>query len=107
VVPCRCAAGAHFRSRAGVLRLGTVSLIIEDDGAGFDAEEATGTGQRGFGLLGMRERATLVDGTLEIESHPGEGTTIVVRIPAAAVPNEPAQTEECAQPRPLASESAT
>ena len=55
-----------------------VLLIIEDDGVGFDT---AGAGQeRGFGLLGMQERAALVDATLEIESAVGRGTTILVRM---------------------------
>jgi len=50
----------------------TVSVIVRDDGRGFDP--ATGTA--GFGLAGMRERAELLDGTLDIRSSPGEGTTV-------------------------------
>jgi PAS domain S-box-containing protein len=61
-----------------------VSLIVEDDGVGFDlaAIEAEG---RGFGLLGMQERAAMVGATLEIESAPGEGTTIFVRMPTTVM----------------------
>jgi PAS domain S-box-containing protein len=56
-----------------------VLLIVEDDGVGFaDADSAKG--RQGYGLVGMRERATLVGATLEIESSPGKGTTILVRI---------------------------
>ena len=36
----------------------------------------------GFGLIGMRERVGLAGGTLELESAPGEGTTIVATLPA-------------------------
>jgi PAS domain S-box-containing protein len=54
-----------------------VSLVVEDDGVGFDPN-ATKT--RGFGLLGMQERAALVGATLEIESSAGQGTTILVRM---------------------------
>jgi light-regulated signal transduction histidine kinase (bacteriophytochrome) len=60
-----------------------VTMIIEDDGKGFETEEA-GAGRgpaRRLGLLGMRERLTLVGGTLEIESNPGQGTTLFVRAP--------------------------
>jgi signal transduction histidine kinase len=66
------------------LRDETVSLIIEDDGAGFHpADKSLSTaGSRGMGLLCMKERAELVDGTLEIESSPGNGVTIYVRVPA-------------------------
>ncbi|MBA3767486.1 MAG: hypothetical protein H0W99_10945, partial [Acidobacteria bacterium] len=63
-------------------RAGAVSLIIEDDGVGFDAENTSGAKDKGLGLVGMRERAALVGGTLEVESHPEEGTRVIVRIPA-------------------------
>lgn len=58
-------------------------LIIEDDGRGFDASAATDRDStRGrFGLLGMRERLALLDGTLKVESEPGSGTTVYVRVP--------------------------
>jgi two-component system, NarL family, sensor histidine kinase UhpB len=58
-----------------------VLLIVEDDGVGFDPGEA-GTSAQGFGLLGMQERAALVGATLQIESTPGKGTTIFVRMAA-------------------------
>ncbi|HET9529494.1 MAG TPA: PAS domain S-box protein [Blastocatellia bacterium] len=57
-------------------------LIIEDNGKGFDPEQQAAADARGLGLISMRERAALVGGTLEIESRPGEGTTIFVRVPA-------------------------
>jgi signal transduction histidine kinase len=60
------------------LEYGTgVTLTIRDDGAGFDP---TDVDQGRYGLLGIRERATLVDGTTEIRSAPGRGTTLVVHI---------------------------
>jgi PAS domain S-box-containing protein len=59
-------------------RSDSVLLVIEDDGIGFDADG--GARGRGFGLVGMQERAALVGGTLEIESSPGKGTTVLVRI---------------------------
>ena len=62
-------------------RADAVSLIIEDDGVGFDAEDASGANDKGLGLVGMRERAALVGGTAEVESQPGEGTRVIVRIP--------------------------
>jgi PAS domain S-box-containing protein len=60
-----------------------VLLIVEDDGVGFDPGEAGAAG-RGFGLLGMQERAALVGASLQIESAAGRGTTILVRMAAAA-----------------------
>jgi len=60
-----------------------VSLVVEDDGVGFDTASTAAPG-RGFGLLGMQERAAMVGATLEIESTVGEGTTILVRMPTIA-----------------------
>jgi two-component system, NarL family, sensor histidine kinase UhpB len=59
-----------------------VVLIVEDDGVGFEAGGGE-TGQ-GFGLLGMQERAALVGASLQIESAPGQGTTILVRMATTA-----------------------
>jgi PAS domain S-box-containing protein len=61
-----------------------ISLVIEDDGVGFDSNAAGRTSQ-GFGLLGMQERAALIGANLEIESVAGGGTSILVRI---ATPQE-------------------
>jgi PAS domain S-box-containing protein len=56
-------------------------LIIEDDGRGFDPGGVSdGDDGERMGLVGMRERATLVGGELEVESSPGDGTTIYVRV---------------------------
>ncbi len=66
-------------------RQGTgVSLIVEDDGQGFDVTAGKGRPGGGVGLLGMEERAFLLGGTLTIESAPGAGTTIVVEVPLEA-----------------------
>jgi signal transduction histidine kinase len=73
---------AHARRVSVVLerRGGEVVLVVEDDGRGFDPAERGG----GFGLAGMRERATIVRGALEIESLAGQGTTVYLRVPAPA-----------------------
>jgi PAS domain S-box-containing protein len=60
-----------------------VSLIVEDNGVGFDASDPEAVGE-GLGLIGMRERAALVGADLQIESTPGRGTTVIVRAPAVA-----------------------
>jgi two-component system, NarL family, sensor histidine kinase DevS len=54
-----------------------IVLSISDDGDGFDAEASTD----GFGLIGMRERVTLLDGQLSVESSPQSGTSVTVRVP--------------------------
>lgn len=58
-------------------------VIVEDDGQGFDIEAVSRarSGGRQLGLVGMVERATLAGGTLTVESEPGSGTTIYLRIP--------------------------
>lgn len=56
----------------------TLRIRVEDDGCGFDL----GAPGEGFGLIGMRERATLAGGELELRSAPGDGTTVVARVPA-------------------------
>jgi PAS domain S-box-containing protein len=63
-------------------RDGQVVLIVEDNGKGYDAdaEEAAGT-NKGMGVTNMGERAALVGGELEVESAPGAGATIYVRVP--------------------------
>lgn len=60
-----------------------VVLIVEDDGVGFDPANAATVEQsgNGLGLIGMRERAALVGGQIEIESAPDKGTTIFVKVP--------------------------
>ncbi len=57
-----------------------VLLILEDDGVGFETADGVAPGSGGFGLVGMQERATLVGASLQIESTPGRGTTIFVRM---------------------------
>ncbi len=64
-------------------RQSEVLVLIEDDGCGFDPDglkQPLDSG-RGLGLLGMRERAELFGGTVEIDSRPGQGTRIRVRVP--------------------------
>lgn len=66
-----------------------VSLVVEDDGCGFDAAARLGApaSQDKLGLLGMQERATLAGGSVEIESSPGAGTSVFVRLPLVFEPN--------------------
>jgi PAS domain S-box-containing protein len=63
-----------------------VLAVVEDNGRGFDVETLTELPVRGrkLGLLGMRERAALLGGTLNVESADGAGTSVFVRIPVEA-----------------------
>ncbi len=56
-----------------------VQLIVEDNGKGFDVSEFSA--EAGVGLAGMRERVELLGGVLRLESTPGRGTVISVRLP--------------------------
>ena len=61
-------------------RLGDHALVIvEDDGSGFTASAAVTLS--GLGLEGMRERASLIGAELQIESAPGQGTSVLLRVP--------------------------
>ena len=78
----------HGDARNAVVRLvkvgAAVELQVRDDGKGFDPVGDTGApaGRRhGLGLQGMRERASLLGGSIEVRSRPGDGTTITARLP--------------------------
>lgn len=79
------------------LREGHCHVSIADDGRGMDAAQAS-HGQR-LGLMGMRERALMLGGAFDIESAPGQGTRVSVRIPA--------RSAAAATDRPDASNAAT
>lgn len=73
----------HARARNAEVSLtardGTVTLVVGDDGVGLDGE---GAPDGGTGITGMRERALLVDGRLELRPRPGGGTEVVLCVPA-------------------------
>lgn len=54
-------------------------LSVTDNGKGFDVQ--SGGRKKSLGLLGMKERAAIIDGNLEIISSPGKGTSVVIEIP--------------------------
>lgn len=60
---------------------GSLNLEIQDDGRGFDPSAVPVGGY--YGLIGMRERVNLVNGSIEVISQPGAGTIIKVRIPCS------------------------
>jgi signal transduction histidine kinase len=86
-------AGAAWARIALSFTEDTATLKVEDNGRGFNpANIASPSKESGLGLYGMRERATLLDGTLTIDSAPGHGTRIVVTMPL---------TDAAAEPTPL------
>jgi signal transduction histidine kinase len=69
-------------SRVDILlsrRKGSLVMMIEDNGVGFDPEHPLQENR--LGLFGMHERIQILDGCFQVESAPGKGTTIVVEVP--------------------------
>jgi two-component system sensor kinase len=77
---------SHARHASVTLTGRDESLVLsaEDDGIGFDPQIVKGRG--GLGMVGMEERARIVNGKLSVESRPGRGTriTLVVALPGNA-----------------------
>lgn len=59
----------------------SLGVLVKDDGAGFVPDEAIHRHGDHFGLLSMRERVELLQGTWQLESEPGRGTKIAVKVP--------------------------
>jgi signal transduction histidine kinase len=77
-------AARHARASRATVRLETmpdrVRLEVRDDGSGFQPSQVSSDR---FGLLGIRERARLLSGSLRLDSAPGVGTLVEVTIPLA------------------------
>jgi signal transduction histidine kinase len=74
-----------------------LAVAVEDNGRGFQLNEKGMASQtKGLGLFGIRERAVIAKGSLAIDSAPGQGTRIALRIPLdkAAVEAAPLETKE-------------
>ncbi len=73
----------HAHARRAWVRVaregGQVVLEVRDDGAGFDTQAARKP--ESLGLMGLRERAQLLEGTVRIDAAPGAGTRVLARIP--------------------------
>jgi signal transduction histidine kinase len=75
----------HARASTAVVRLkrsdGLLTLLVEDNGVGFDPAQVTGRIEdRRLGIMGMQERAALLGGDLRIESQPGRGTRVLLAV---------------------------
>jgi two-component system sensor histidine kinase DegS len=58
-----------------------VKVVVQDNGCGFIPKQLDEKGNDHFGIMGMRERTTLLEGRMEIESKVNEGTKIIIHIP--------------------------
>ncbi len=78
-------------------RSGVVVLIVVDDGRGFQAAPhlSAAACEPRIGLVGMHERAALVSGGVEIETGPGKGTAVFVRVPASFAPDDAVTAPSC------------
>jgi len=59
----------------------SIRIHVKDNGVGFDFDSIVDSHDESFGLIGMRERIELIDGEFEVETYPGGGTVIKVKIP--------------------------
>ncbi len=64
-----------------------LKVVVEDNGRGFDVEKITREEDRGnhFGILGMKERISLMGGRIAMESLPGKGTRVLIEVPVQEV----------------------
>lgn len=65
-----------------------LAVEIDDDGIGFVAGQEAGANHGHFGLSGMRERIERLQGTLQVRTAPGEGTTITLEVPLRSYDDE-------------------
>lgn len=78
----------HAKAKSASVALrgaaGELTITISDDGQGFDPRRLGQGGWPRFGLQSMEERAKAIGGSLAVESAPGRGTKVVLRVPTAA-----------------------
>ncbi len=76
----------HSQAKRVAVRIdclgGAPTLVIEDDGVGFDPATVVSSMEGGFGMKSMRERVEQIGGSIDVHTAPGQGTKIVVRLDA-------------------------
>jgi two-component system sensor histidine kinase UhpB len=80
-----CAKHAHASVIDVTLKLDHdhLTVTVSDDGCGFDSGDVARQAKKAtFGLAGMRERALLLNGSFDVRSQPGGGTTVTLKVPA-------------------------
>ena len=82
-------------------RVDVLAVQVEDNGAGFVITgHNTPARQAGLGILGMRERASMLGGTLALDSAPGKGTRLILRLPVARMSAMPTRGTTVTMPPP-------
>ncbi len=75
----------HARVKKAMVKLEATSsgltIVVKDQGVGFDVDAQEGLKQESYGIIGMRERAELLGGKMQIISRPGAGTQVIVEVP--------------------------
>lgn len=90
----------HSSAKTVAIRLkqvrSSVCLEVEDNGRGFDVEQASGEAvtRKQLGLLGIQERAALAGGEVKINSSPGRGTSLLVCVPKGGIFEDSTAVEE-------------
>lgn len=97
---------AHTHEASLIVRRtddGLLSVVISDQGRGFDPQKTEGKTQASFGLFSIRERLTMIGGLLNIRSQPGAGTRVELTVPVGIAPVKPpsAALEPVTRFRPL------
>lgn len=68
---------------------GVLTAVVKDNGRGFAVENDHGNpGNRGLGIIGMQERATILGGSMRLESEAGKGTTVTIELPVSETAHE-------------------
>jgi two-component system nitrate/nitrite sensor histidine kinase NarX len=75
------ARATRARVRLASAEAGTLTIVVEDDGRGFDPSASPARRDGGYGLETMRERMQLAGGSLRIDSQPGRGTRVIAIVP--------------------------
>ncbi len=78
----------HGRPQSTLIQIvvtsGSVKVKVADNGIGFDPQQLPGNSNKGhFGLIQVRERVRLLKGTMSIDSHLEEGTSVAIELPVA------------------------
>jgi len=84
--------GRHAHATHVSMKISTdaqhLQIVLSDDGCGFDTTKAS----NGWGLKSMKERAQELGGKMELDSQPGKGTTVALKIPLSSLAAEPKST---------------